>query len=139
MCQASLISNRITRLSTRSYKHRQEVIVPDLYRVSQLTRLNHDLDNLYELIYDQWRTVTEEDYKLFGGQLQLLLETLKGLYQTIRKFPKSLGLTKEVENLEMNYAALYEVNSDIVNFGIKLPKNKQLQQAIAEASRRINA
>ena len=139
MCQATLISNSIARLSTRSYKHRQEIIVPDLYRVSQLARLNRDLDNLYELIYDQWRTVTEEDYKLFGGQLQLLLETIKGLYQSIKKLPKSLGLSKEAENLEMNYSALYEVNSDIVNFGIKLPKNKQFQQAMAEASQRLNA
>ena len=107
--------------------------------MSQLVRLNHDLAILYELIYSQWRTVTEEDYTVFGGQFCLLLETIKGLYISIKKMPKSLGLTKEAENLEMNYSALYEINSDIVNFGIKSPKNNALQQAIAEASRHLNS
>jgi len=116
-----------------------EVVTPNQYRASQLARLNRELDNLYELIYDQWRTVTEEDYRQFGGQFQLLLETLKGLYQSVRKLPKSMGLSQEAENLEMNYSALYEVNSDIVNFCIKLPQNERFQKAMAEASKRINA
>lgn len=134
-----MISNNISRLSTRSYKHRLEVVSPNQYRVSQLARLNRELDNLYELIYDQWRTVTEEDYRQFGGQFQLLLETLKGLYLSVRKLPKSMGLSQEAENLEMNYSALYEVNSDIVNFCIKLPQNERFQKAMTEASKRINA
>lgn len=116
-----------------------EVVTPNQYRASQLARLNRELDNLYELIYDQWRTVTEEDYRQFGGQFQLLLETLKGLYQSVRKLPKSMGLSQEAENLEMNYSALYEVNSDIVNFCIKLPQNERFQKAMVEASKRINA
>lgn len=134
-----MISNNISRLSTRSYKHRLEVVTPNQYRASQLARLNRELDNLYELIYDQWRTVTEEDYRQFGGQFQLLLETLKGLYLSVRKLPKSMGLSQEAENLEMNYSALYEVNSDIVNFCIKLPQNERFQKAMTEASKRINA
>lgn len=134
-----MISNNISRLSTRSYKHRLEVVTPNQYRASQLARLNRELDNLYELIYDQWRTVTEEDYRQFGGQFQLLLETLKGLYLSVRKLPKSMGLFQEAENLEMNYSALYEVNSDIVNFCIKLPQNERFQKAMDEASKRINA
>lgn len=139
MCQAVLISNNISRLSTRSYQHRQEVVTPAPYRASQLARLNRDLNNLYELLYDQWRTVTEEDYKLFGGQFNLLLETLKGLYQSVKKLPKSMGLTTEAENLEMNYSALYEVNSDIQNFCIKLPKNQRFQLAMAEAAQHLNS
>lgn len=134
-----MISNNISRLSTRSYKHRLEVVTPNQYRASQLARLNRELDNLYELIYDQWRTITEEDYRQFGGQFQLLLETLKGLYLSVRKLPKSMGLFQEAENLEMNYSALYEVNSDIVNFCIKLPQNERFQKAMDEASKRINA
>lgn len=139
MCQAVLISNNISRLSTRSYKHRLEVATPNHYRASQLARLNRELENLYEFIYIQWRTVTEEDYCQFGGQLQLLLETLKALYLSVRKLPKSMGFSQEAENLEMNYSALYEVNSDIVNFCIKLPKNERFKEAMAEASKRINA
>lgn len=139
MCQSVLISNNITRLSTRSYNHRLEVVTPTRYSVAQLSRLNRDLNNLYELIYDQWRTVTEDDYKQFGGQFKLLLEMLKGLYQSVKKLPKSMGFATEAENLEMNYAALYEVNSDIVNFCIKLPKNERFQKAMVEASQHLNA
>ena len=139
MCQTALISNSITRLSTRSYRHRLEVVTPAPYRVSQLSRLNRDLNNLYEMLYDQWHTVTEEDYKQFGGQFKLLLETLKGLYLSVKKLPKSMGLATEAENLEMNYSALYEINSDIVNFCIKLPRNQRFMQAMAEASQRLNA
>ena len=30
----------------------------------------------------------------------------------------------------MNYSALYELNSDIVNFCIKMPKNEEMKKAL---------
>ena len=139
MCQTALIADNIARLSMRSYRHRQEVATPDAYRASQLVRLNRALGSLCELLYDQWQTVTEDDYRRFGGQLQHLIETLRGLYQSIRRLPKSMGLAVEAERLEENYSDLRELNSDIINFRIRLPKNERLQQLMAEASRRLNS
>jgi hypothetical protein len=37
-------------------------------------------------------------------------------------------MKKQVERLGMNYSALYELNSDIVNFCIKMPKNQEMKQ-----------
>lgn len=68
MCQTTVITNKVERLSKRSYSHRLDMAVPNRYHVSQLVRLNRELDGLYELIYNDWRTITEEDYKMFGGR-----------------------------------------------------------------------
>ena len=120
------------RLSRRSYNHRLEVATPNTYRVSPLMKLNRELDNLYELIYSEWRTVTEEDYRVFGGQFQIMLQTLKQLYESCRKQQKQMNLGDEVKKLGMNYSALYELNSDIVNFSIKLPKNQTMKQLLTQ-------
>ena len=77
MCQASVITNRVERLSKRSYSHRLDVATPNRYHVTQLVRINRELDSLYEFIYDDWRTITEEDYKMFGGQFVILIQTIK--------------------------------------------------------------
>ena len=139
MCQTALISRNVRRLSRRSYNHRLEVATPNSYNVAQLSRLNHELDNLYELIYEDWRNITEEDYRLFGGQYVILLQTIKFLYTACRKLPKEMGLREEIRKLGMNYSALYELNSDIVNFNFNLPKNeemKHLMSRLAEIDKR---
>lgn len=133
MCQTALISRNMVRMSKRTYSHRLDILIPNTYRVSQLARLNRDLDNLYELLYSQWRTVTEEDYKSLEGLFKVLLDTIKGLYDTCRKAPKELGLKTETKKLGMNYAALHEINSNILNFCIKAPRNQELKAALATA------
>lgn len=142
MCRTSLISSNIVRLSTRSYKQRLEVVAPDGFHVSRLARLNKDLDDFYELLYDQWQTVTEEDYKLFGRQLDIMLQTLKALLTACKHLPESTELHRELEKLNRNYAALHELNSDIVHFKIKLPKDmemKALMNRAAKVSKQIVA
>ncbi len=134
MCQTRLISDNIVRISTRSYKQRLEAVAPNHFHVSRLSRLNKDLDNFYELLYSQWQTVTEADYKVFGMQLTIMLDTLKELYQTFKKLPEELGLYAEVERLGMNYAAIREVKNDIVNFRIKLPKDAEMRSLMKSAS-----
>ena len=130
MCETILISNRVRRLSRRSYNHRLVIASPERYHVTQLARLNRELDSLYELIYDDWRNITEEDYRVFGGQFEILVQTVKLLYDSCRKLPKSSGLQEETKRLGMNYSALYELNSDIVNFCIKMPKNEDMKKAL---------
>ena len=77
-----------------------------------------------------WATITEDDYKVFGGQLEILLQTIKNLYDTCKKQPREMNLKEETQKLGMNYSALYELNSDIVNFRIKLPQNEEMKQAL---------
>jgi hypothetical protein len=102
--------------------------MPNTYHVSQLARLNRELDQLYEMIYDDWQSISEDDYRVFGVQLSILLQTLKHLYNTCKEQPKEMGLREEAKRLGMNYSALFELNSDIVNFCIKMPKNQQMKQ-----------
>ena len=126
MCQTAVISNTVKRLGRRSYTHRMDVATPGGYNVAQLSRLNRELDSLYELIYEDWNTITEQDYAVFGGQLSLLVVTLKHLYDDCRKSSQLRLMHNEVGRLGMNYSALYELNSDIVNYRIKAPHNTEV-------------
>lgn len=128
MCQTEAITQNVVRLSKRSYSHRLEIVMPNAYHVSQLARLNRELDQLYEMIYDDWQSISEEDYKVFGAQLSILLQTIKQLYNTCKEQPKEMGLKDETKKLGMNYSALFELNSDIVSFCINMPKNKEMKQ-----------
>ena len=83
MCQTAVISNRVARLGRRSYSHRMEVVTPGGYNAAQLSRLNRELSSLYELIYKDWDTITEQDYAVFGGQLTLLVNTVKNYTMTV--------------------------------------------------------
>lgn len=130
MCETALISKNLVRMGRRIYGHRMEVATPNTYRVGQLTRLNRDLDNLYEMLYAQWRSVTAEEYKMFGGQYKVLLDTIKSLYDSCRKLPRESGLKDETEKLGMNYSALYELNSDIENFALKSFRSEKLEMAL---------
>jgi hypothetical protein len=72
--------------------------------------------------------------------LVILIQTIKQLYETCKKQSKHLGLQEETRKLGMNYSALFELNSDIVNFRIKMPKNEAMVQALhklSEADARI--
>lgn len=48
-----------------------------------------------------------------------------------------MGLSEEMRKLGMNYSALYELNSDINNFCIKLPKNEEMKQVLYPGSDEI--
>ena len=122
------------RLSTRSYRQRLEAMTPGGYTRAQLVRLNHDLDSFYELLYSQWRTVTVEDYKVFGPQLKIMIQTLKALYQTCRSLPQSAGLVKETEQLGRNFSALHEIDHDIENFRVKAPQDAEMEDLLQRAS-----
>ena len=113
MCQTEVISNTVVRLGRRSYTHRMEVARPNNYGAAQLARLNRELDDLYELIYEDWRNITETDYAVFGGQLVILVKTVKQLYDDCRKSTNNERMRSEVEKLGMNYSALYELNTTL--------------------------
>ena len=134
MCQTALISNNIVRLGTRSYKQRIEAVSDNRYSVNQLARLNRDLDDFYELLYEQWNSVTERDYQIFGPQLQIMLTTLKELYMLCKNMAKGANFEKETEKLGMNYSAIYEVNSDILNFKVNMKKDNEIRELMEHAA-----
>ena len=134
MCQTALISRDIVRLGTRSYRHRLEALAPNEYRVSSLHKLNHDLDSFYEFLYAQCNSVTEAEYKVFGGQLSSMLDTLKLLYQTCKRLPKEFEIGMEAEKLKRNYSALCELNEDIKNYRIKASKDAEWSSLLSQAS-----
>ena len=45
-----------------------------------------------------------------------------------------LSFGDEVAKLDMNYSALSEVNSDIINFRIKMPKDEEIKDLFNRAS-----
>ncbi len=132
MCNTALLSRDIIKLSKRSFSHRIETALPNcVYKSAQLSRLNKDLNNLYELIYDEFPTITEDDYKVFGSQLTILIDTIKVL---LTECKKNSYLAKQTIRLESNYLNFVEINNDIVNFKIKLPKNQKVHKLMAKAS-----
>ena len=137
MCETLLIKNQVSRLGRRSYAHRMNVAGRTGYSSAQLARLNRELDSLYELIYADWNTVTEEDYAAFGPQLVILIQTLRQLHSECRKLSDQ-SLRSEIDRLGMNYSALYELNSDIVNYRVNAPHDNELQSMMAKASQMLN-
>lgn len=137
MCQTAFISQSIVRLGTRSYRHSLEALAPNEYGVSQLRRLNRDLDAFYEFLYSQCNTVTERDYCVFGKQLTSMLNILKSLYISCKQMPKEYGVSAEAERLKRNYSALYELNSDIKNYRIKASKDAEWTALLSDASMAI--
>ena len=137
MCQTAIISQSIVKLGTRSYRHSLEALAPNEYRVSQLRRLNRDLDAFYEFLYSQCNTITEQDYSIFGKQLTSMLNILKTLYVSCKQMPKEYGVSTEAEKLKRNYSALYELNSDIKNYRIKALKDVEWTALLKDAGMAI--
>ncbi len=134
MCQTAFISQSIVKLGTRSYRHSLEALAPNEYHVSQLRRLNRDLDTFYDFLYSQCNTVTERDYMVFGKQLTSMLNILKALYTSCKQMPEEYGVGAEAEKLKRNYSALYELNGDIKNYRIKAAKDAEWSALLADAS-----
>lgn len=134
MCNYLKISDSIVRLSMRSYRRRFDVIVPDKCNSASLSRLCHDLDALYELLVDEFNTMTADDCRLLVPQLDILLATVKELVEAGNSIPK---LLRGAEELEMIYFAIYEVRSDMLSFKINAPCNKRLLASIERVKETI--
>ena len=134
MCQTSLISRNIARLSARSFERNLEAVSGVGTTHTKLVRLNNALNRLYEMVYDQFNEITPDDYKIIEPQLLLLLNTLKGLCNTYKKIHSSDRLSKEIEVLGRNYSAIYELNSDIRNFRVR-----KMSPALSSALKRASA
>lgn len=134
MCDTVAISNKIIRLGTASFRQRMEVVAKKDYSAVKLSRLNKELSSFYRILYSQINTVTSQDYEKFGQQFEMLLDSIEDLYKTCKKMPYSATFSEETEKLGMNYAALYELNSDIVNFRLKSITDSEISSLMRKST-----
>lgn len=135
MCQTALISHSIVNISTRSLKQSLLVASGEQFTKARLAGLNRSLDAFYELLYDQYNSITRKDYKVIGPQMKILLEVLKKLYDICHKMTSPCSnLALEVDRLGRNYSAIYEINSDIKHFRIPAKHDEELTSLLRQAS-----
>lgn len=134
MCQTMLISESIVSLSKRSFARRLRAFSARVTaEKGMLTRLNNQLDDLYELLYDSYPSMTADDYDSFKGNLQILIDTLKGLCHDYERSAYRDVLADSLSRLRSNRVAIEEIDNDIRNFKIRLPRNPRYAEVMAIA------
>ena len=125
MCQTQIISSHIGRIGRRTFDRRMRIASPlFVERRGELARLLNEVDRLSDRLHDDFQTITEEDYRVFGPELKIVIGTLKALRQDslTRKELKPYN-----DRMRQQIADLEEIDHDIKVFRIDAPKNKELQ------------
>ena len=133
MYQTPTISDRIVSLGIRSYRQHLETLSGIELTNQKLARLNKDLDDLYEVLYGQFNTITETEVKGLSPLLQELLKTIKALYSSYRKSAKRIRIEEEISRLGRNYSALQEIYDDMLNYRIPSEEDKELRDMLKQA------
>ena len=134
MHQTSSISDRIVSLGTRSYRQRLETISGMAMTEQKLKKLNRDLDDLYELLYEKINTISEAEVRSISPLLNELIKSVKALYSVCRKSGSKLTGVNETERLGMNYSALQELYSDLQNFRLPSEEDTELKALLSQAA-----
>lgn len=134
MHHISSISDRIVSLGTRSYRQRLETLSGIGMTEYKLKKLNRDLDELYELIYERINSISESEVRSISPLLSELLKSVKALYAICRKPVSNIASAKEAERLGMNYSALQELYSDLQNFRLPSEEDKELKVLLSQAA-----
>lgn len=133
MCQTQVISRHIGRIGKRSFDRRMRIVSP-LYveKRGEITRLLNEVDALSERLHNDFPTITEADYQLFGPELKIVISTLKALLREsmVRKELKLYN-----ERMREQIVDLEELDHDIVAFRVKAPKDEALQRTMAEVGK----
>ena len=128
MCQTQVISRHISSIGRRSFDRRMRLASPYFVeKEGELSRLLNAVDRLCERLHVDFPTITEEDYRVFGSELKVLISTLKALRQ------ESLAhkdLKPYNDRMRQQIADLEELDHDIKTISINALKNKALQQAM---------
>lgn len=97
-------------------------------RRGELARLLNEVDKLSDRLHDEFPTISENDYRLFGPELKVLISTLKALRQDSlnRKELKPYN-----NRMRQQIADLEELDHDIKAFRVNAPKNEELQATMA--------
>ena len=94
----------------------------------ELARLLNEVDKLSDRLHDEFSTITETDYSLFGPELKVLISTLKDLRQDSlnRKELKPYN-----DRMRQQISDLEELDHDIKAFRVDAVQNKDLQATMA--------
>lgn len=129
MCQTAVISRHIGRIGRRSFDRRMRLASPLFTeRQGEVARILNEVDQLSDRLHDEFITITEDDYRMFGSELKIVISTLKALRRESQSRPE---LRRYDERMRLQILDLEELDHDIVEFRIKAPKNKELQEALA--------
>ena len=80
MCQVQVISSHIGRIGRKSFDRRMRLASPLFSeKRGDLPRLLNDIDRLSKQLHDEFSTITEKDYQMFGPELKIVISTLKSL------------------------------------------------------------
>ena len=134
MQHTSSISDRIVSLGTRSYRQRLETLSGVGITEHKLKKLNKDLDDLYELLYERINSISEAEVRSISPLLSELVKSVKALYAICRKSVSKLATDKETERLGMNYSALQELYSDLQNFRLPSREDEELKALLSQAA-----
>ena len=129
MCETQIISRHIGRIGRRSFDRRMRIASPMFVeKRGELARLLNEVDKLSDRLHDEFPTITEDDYRMFGPELKVLISTLRDLRQEslIRKELKPYN-----DRMRQQIADLEELDHDIKVFRVDAPKNKELQATMA--------
>ena len=125
MCQTQAISKYIGRIGRRSFDRRMRIASPMFVeKRGELTRLLNEVDRLSDRLHDDFPTITEEDYRMFGPELKIVISTLKALRQDslTRKELKPYN-----DRMRQQISDLEELDHDIKAFRVDAVQNKELQ------------
>ena len=129
MCQTQVISRHIGRIGRVSFDRRMRIASPlFVEKRGELTRLLNEIDKLSDRLHDEFPSITEDDYRIFGPELKIVISTLKALRQDslVRKELKVYN-----DRMRQQIADLEELDHDIKAFRVNAPKNKELQTTMA--------
>lgn len=129
MCQTQVISKHIGQIGRKSFDRRMRIASPMFVeRRGELARLLNEVDKLSDRLHDEFPTIFENDYRLFGPELKVLISTLKALRQDSlnRKELKPYN-----NRMRQQIADLEELDHDIKAFRVNAPKNEELQATMA--------
>ena len=90
----------------------------------ELARLLNEVDRLSDCIHNDFPTITEEDYRIFGPELKVVISTLKALRQDSLAHKE---LKTYNDRMRQQIADLEELDHDIKVFRVNAPRNKELQ------------
>lgn len=132
MCQTQIITRHIGSIGRRSFDRRMRIASPMFVeRRGELARLLNEVDKLSDRLHEDFPTITEDDYRIFGPELKIVISTLKALWKDslTRKELKPYN-----DRMRQQIVDLEELNHDIKVFRVNAPKNKELQTTMAMLS-----
>ena len=129
MCQTQIITRHIGSIGRRSFDRRMRITSPMFVeRRGELARLLNEVDKLSDRLHEDFPTITEDDYRIFGPELKIVISTLKALWKDSLTHKE---LKPYNDRMRQQIADLEEIDHDIKAFRVDAPKNKELQATMA--------